>query len=642
MLTKKNLSIKKSEKLYLPTIITFLVLHLNHMFLTLAQYSNKHYTFDFSDPTILNYLEGYSNKNSIFEYKGYPTANLQTYQPGPIPHIYIFKLSWLLNTYFDINPIYLSNILLVIYPTLLIIIASTILYKKNLKLLSIMTLSITWLVQYTNLNFNASNRGTERLDTGTDYITLIATLTLMMVILSYKNPNSSHLPLIAFSGLLLNNHFTAFALAPFTILYALYLIIISMKNKKYIINYKTLLPISIFIYLPLLYRFIVEPLYLYTALQRKSNIVSERLFPEPWGYYYDTTPLNLFINDCAKGANNYNNLPCLPYTHVKLSVIIFTLISLIVIYKLVKTQNILIKSIVITSFILINYITLTGFEPKHSSIASALFLAIIIYYLSKTKSTTTIALILILLFVNYLATGNYKYIGKNTYKKIEKENFSQSFINEIKNSKFKIDICYLSMDENCTKKLGFRKNTLLTTYSPRNYAQVTILEFLKNKIDICIIDKTGSENRINNLICTKSENKDNTRNELYLIRDYNFETPASIFDYTKIATVVNPAETELIHSDAKLLESLIHPGVGVYLRKDVKGVNPAKLSFLNHQVYENKLSTLNLFTNLGNNCTLNNDHDLYQKIRYCYKEDKLEFVILYPLHREKVDIYDPR
>ena len=188
------------------------------MFLTIAQYSNKHYTFDFSDPTILNYLEGYSNKNSIFEYKGYPTANLQTYQPGPLPHIYIFKLSWLLNTYFDINPIYLSNILLVIYPTLLIIIASTILYKKNLKLLSIMTLSITWLVQYTNHNFNASNRGTERLDTGTDYTTLIATLTLMMVILSYKNPNSSHLPLIAFSGLLLNNHFTAFALAPFTIL----------------------------------------------------------------------------------------------------------------------------------------------------------------------------------------------------------------------------------------------------------------------------------------------------------------------------------------------------------------------------------------------------------------------------------------
>ena len=170
-----------------------------------------------------------------------------------------------MHTYFDINPIYLSNILIAIYPTILIIIATTILYKKNLKLLSIITLSITLLVQYTNTNFNGSYRNAERLDIGTDYITLIATLTLMMLILSYKKPHSSHLPLLAFSGLLLNNHFSAFALAPFTILYALYLIMLSVKAKRYKINYKAILPISIFIYLPLIYRFIVEPLYLYQA-----------------------------------------------------------------------------------------------------------------------------------------------------------------------------------------------------------------------------------------------------------------------------------------------------------------------------------------------------------------------------------------
>ena len=131
MLIKERLGLIKPGSLHLPAVLTFLILHLNHMLLTLAQYSSKSYTFPFSDPTILNYLEGHSNQNNIFEYRGYPTTNLQTYQPGPLPYIYIFKISWVMHTYFDINPIYLSNILIAIYPTILIIIATTILYKKN-------------------------------------------------------------------------------------------------------------------------------------------------------------------------------------------------------------------------------------------------------------------------------------------------------------------------------------------------------------------------------------------------------------------------------------------------------------------------------------------------------------------------------
>jgi hypothetical protein len=619
------------------------------MLLTLAQYSNKTYTFPFSDPTILNYLEGYSNQNSIFEYRGYPTTNLKTYHPGPLPNIYIFKFSWLMHTFFDTNPIYLSNILLVVYPTLLIIIATTILYKNNLKLLSITTLSITWLVQYTSPNSNASNRGPERLDTGTDYITLIATLTLMMAILSYKKPNTSHLPLLAFSGLLLNNHFSAFALAPFTILYALYLIIISIKAKNYKINYKAVIPIIIFIYLPLIYRFIVEPLYLYDALTLKTDSASERLHPDQWTYFYQTTPLQLFINPCSKGGDSFNNAPCLSYTNVQLSLILFAILTLIILYKLIKKQNIFIKLIILIPFILINYNTATGFEAKHSSIASGLFLSILIYYLSKNVITTSIAVIAILILVNYFTIGKNQYITTPTYKKIEKENFSPKFLAEIKNAKFKIDICYLTQNENCTK-MRYNK-TLIESYYQSNMAHLTILEMLKNKIDICIIDKTGMVTRIKNLICTKAENKDKNRNELYLIRDYNLETPPVLYDYIKIATVITPtiklcldsldSKNSICEIDNQLYESMHHPGTSIYLRKDAKGLDLTKLSFINNQLYEDKLTTLALLNNLGSKCTIYSK-DQKNNINYCYKESPQEFILFDPIYKDKAEIYDLR
>lgn len=651
MIIKERLGLIKPGNLHLPAIITFIVLHLNHMLLTLAQYSNKNYTFPYSDPTILNYLEGYSNQTSIFEFKGYPTTNLQTYHPGPLPNIYIFKFSWLLHNLFDINPIYLSNILFAIYPTLLIVIATTILYKNKLKLLAIMTLSITWLVQYTNNNFNASNRGPLRLDTGTDYITLVAILTLMMVVLSYKKPNSSHLPLLAFSGILLNNHFTSFALAPFTILYALYSITISIKTKKYEVNYKAIVPISIFIYFPLIYRFLVEPLYLYNALKMKSLTNSERIFPDKWTYLYETYPLQLFINPCDIGAGFSSNNPCLSYDNVKISVIIFTIITLIVVYKLIKNQNIFVKLITIISFLLINYITLTGFEPKHSSLASAVTLSILIYYLSKNIFTTSLAVIIIILLVNYLTIGKNHYQITPTYEKIETENFTQEFIKEFKTAKYKIDICNLTFEENCTDKLGYRKKSILQYYSPLNMAHITILEMLKNKIDICIVDKTGSVNRLKNLICTSTENKDINRNELFLIRDFNFETPSSLYEYVKIATVVNTSITQcsdpifadqlICENEYHLFEYLSHPGVGLYLRKDAKGLNPIKLSFLNNQVYAKKLTTLNQFSSQGNKCT-QYYKDKENEVNYCYKKYPSEYLVIDHIYKDKADIYDPR
>lgn len=651
MSTIERIKLVKVGNLYIPTIIIFIILHINHLLLTISQFSSKLYSFDFSDPTILNYLEGYANQNNIFEYRGYPTTNLHAYQPGPIPNIYIFKLSWVLNNFFDINPIYLSNILIATYPTLLIIIASTILYKNNLKLLSLTTLSITLLVQYTNNNFNASNRGPERFDTGTDHVTLIATLTLIMVILSYQKPDSSHLPLLAFSGLLLNAHFTAFALAPFTIIYAIYLISLSFRAKKYKINYRIILPIFITIYLPIIYRFLVEPLYLYDALMVKSYPVSERVLPDQWLFFFKTTPLQLFINPCEEGNNYINNMECLPYNNVKLSVTIIAIISLALLLIVMKNKNIFIKAIIILSIILINYNTFTGFEAKHSSIASGLSLAIIIYFFSKNKFLTTSCIILVISLVNFFSIQDYKYNGSNIYQKFEKTIFTPNFISEIKKAKFKIDVCNLTMDEECYREMGYKKNSLLAAYYPSNFSHVTILELIKNKIDICIIDKTGAENRIEDLICTKTENQDKDRNQLHIIRDYNFETPSTLSKFVKIATVRNniitqctdPIDTtfEICKNDNQIFESLFHSGAGIYLKKDAVGLNPIKLHYINNPIYEDKLTNLTIHEANLQRCTIYHK-DPATGISYCFKQDSSEFITLDSEYKDRRDLYDLR
>jgi len=644
--------------LYIPTFITFLALHLNHMILTIAQYSSKLFTFDFSDPTILNYLEAFSNKNKLFEYQGYPTANLQTYQPGPLPYTYVFKFSWIIHNYLEINPIYLSNIILIIYPTILLIIGATILYRNDLKLLSLMTLSLTLLVQYTNNNFNGSNRGSQRSDLGTDYIALITTLTLMMVILSYKKPDSSHIPLLAFSGLLLNNHFTAFAIAPFTIIYGLYQISISVRAKKYKINYKIILPLSILIYLPLIYRFIVQPLYLYDALTRKTQTSGDRLFPDLWTYFYKTTPLEIFINPCDKGASEFNKMACLPYDYLKFYIAILLITSLIILYQVLKKQTLLIKLITLSSLLLINYNTMTGFEAKHSSIAAGLSLSVIIYLLSRNKTITSIGIISILILINYYSTNNYKFTNGNIYKNYEKVNFSSEFISKLKTTKLKIDLCYLTREDNCSQELYTEKKNLPTSYFPNNLSHVTILELLKNNVDLCIIDKNGlvlnnGKNgllrKIDNLICSEKENQDSNRNQLYLTREHNFEAPATHFEYIKIASVINEFKSQCTdpygynylscQDPYYILESMNYPGAGLYLKKNSKGINPTELLNLNNKVYENILTQLPI--NSKNNCSLY-FMSPSKDIQYCFKEKSLDFIITESSIKTKVDLYDPR
>jgi hypothetical protein len=383
----------------------------------------------------------------------------------------------------------------------------------------------------------------------------------------------------------------------------------------------------------------------------KSYPLSERVLPDEWVFFFKTTPLQLFINPCEEGNNFINNMDCLPYNNVKLSVTIIAIISLALLLIVMKNKNIFIKAIIILSIILINYNTFTGFEAKHSSIASGLSLATIIYFFSKNKILTTSCMVLVISLVNFFSIEDYKYTGSNIYQKFEKTIFTPNFISEIKKAKFKIDVCNLTFDEECTREMGYKKNSLLDAYYPSNFSHVTILELIKNKIDICIIDKTGAENRIEDLICTKSENQDKDRNQLHILRDYNFETPSTLSKFVKIATVRNnlitqctdPIDTtfEICKSDNQIFESLFHSGAGIYLKKDAVGLDPIKLHYINNQIYEDKLTNLTIHEANVHRCT-NYHKDPATGVSYCFKQDSSEFITLDSKYKDRRDLYDLR
>jgi hypothetical protein len=84
-----------------------------------------------------------------------------------------------------------------------------------------------------------------------------------------------------------------------------------------------------------------------------------------------------------------------------------------------------------------------------------------------------------------------------------------------------------------------------------------------------------------------------------------------------------------------------HPGTSIYLRKDAKGLDLTKLSFINNQLYEDKLTTLALLNNLGSKCTIYSK-DQKNNINYCYKESPQEFILFDPIYKDKAEIYDLR
>ena len=152
-------------------------------------------------------------------------------------------------------------------------------------------------------------------------------------------------------------------------------------------------------------------------------------------------------------------------------------------------------------------------------------------------------------------------------------------------------------------------------------------------------------------ICSANEKNDKYRNELYLIRDYNLETPPVLYNYIKIATVISIIPPKCLKSqdsvngicqnDTELYQSMFHPGIGIYLKKDAKGLDLTKLSFINNQHYEDRLTTLELLSNLDNRCVLY-FKEQKQSNYYCYKESPQNLTLIERSYKDKVELYDLR
>lgn len=577
-----------------PVLILLFILHLNQMIIYAQRLSNKAFTFNGSIATIHNYLDQFANQNTLFEYQGYPTSNLREYNPGPFPYIYILKFSWVVHGRYDINPIYLSNLLLSIYPTVLILTAVFILYRNNLKLLSIATAAFTLIFSYIHPKFYGGNLGQDIFDWGFEYITLLSALTILMLILSYKRVSSTHIPLLVYAGLLFHSHFIALSLAPFAIIYALLLIFLSIKSRKYKFNYFLLIPTFVIIYLPIIFRFAKDPLYLYRAVKINNPASKHRQtngFFEEIEFFFKTTPLGINRDICGQGQIDN----CISLGLAKVYLILLIIFISFIIFLALRRNNLFIKILIVSSLLLINFNTFNGYDTHHSSVALGLTLAGIIYYISKFNKLVFLLVIATLLMVNF---------GERGVNNIKKDNFSNEWVKSMKPHKFKVDICELSEVGICNKELLIserdKETSFFEIYGGDNHAQVSIIELLKNKIDICLFNDNLGLGRLEKLRCGEKEVLDETRYEIFFISGRQNMSPNILDGYNKIGEIVDRRVDGCISSNNTSIEekfnksiklspcygqygfNLTNESTALYLKKDSKEINKAKLLYLSN------------------------------------------------------------
>jgi hypothetical protein len=621
------------------------------MILSAQRLSNKAFTFDGSVATIHNYLDQFANQGSLFEYQGYPTSNLREYNPGPFPYMYILKFSWLIHSRYDINPIYLSNLLFILYPAILILAAVLILYFSDLKILAIVTASFTLFLSYLNPNFYGVRPGTTIFDWGFEFITLLSALTLLMVILSYKKAGSSHTPLLIYAGLLFHSHFIALSLAPFAILYALYMIFLLIKDKKYIANYFLLVPIFVIIYLPIIFRFLTDPLYLYRAVKiNKPSFKHTQAsgFTEEMEYFYKTTPLGLDKDICGSRQNN----DCLSFDIVKIYLAFLMVFIFFITFMLLKRSNLFIKILIISSLLLININTINGYDTHHSSVATGLSIAGSIYYISKFNKLVILLLIATIISVNF---------GERDFNNISKENFSSDWIKSIKNHKFKVDICELSEVGICTNDV-YRRDAMnnpsfFDIYGGDNHAQVTIIELLKNNIDICLYNDNLDLDRLEKLRCEKREELEDNRHEIFFISSRQNMAPNILEGFHKIGELIDRRVENCIMSKFISIEesfskssqlsscyaqygfNITNESTALYLSKDSKDINMAELLNMSNLHIEKVLLQIEQNTKGGAVLQM---RCINYKTKVCINEDDLFISVNQYFYQNKEELYDVR
>jgi len=536
---EKALSLFDIKFLY----IFFILIMIGNTILMAMNYSNEH-SFLISDPTILNYIEAYSDRSGIFRDRNYPTFNLSSYHPGPNPYMYLLYISWELNKIFGVNVMQIFNIFLLFFPILILFLIFYFLYKAGFEKLLLTALIFATLIPYTYHDSTISMLR-PRVDLGTNHLSIMTFALIITIIYSIKKIDSSHLLLLFISGLTMQAHFSLLPLGGLAFIYAIYLIIKS-NNRASIYKYLFVILVAIG---PFFLRLYNEPLFLLKALDNKSNnIIKERYFinnAETFiSYLYTLTPFQMF--NC-KSHECFNNPEIFVY-------ITYITLLILFIYTIYKTNNFE-RLLLITGFLVICYQIYGSNEPNHGAFLTGIIYGLMVLLVSRFYKNLLIILSIIVIIFSYTDSKDLLFHKDKEQITI----FSKDFLNAIKNEKFKFNGCTFSFSDNVfCKDINNELGNIFQIYTGDNLGQIFLLELLNNGNDVCLYPIISNFDTLNNLKCSESEYKDENRVDLIALPDISLTMSNKINNYYKIGHIADTTQYECIKNDTCFYEQSIH------------------------------------------------------------------------------------
>jgi|694.fasta_scaffold128466_2 hypothetical protein len=518
---EKILSLFDIKLLY----IFFLLIIIGNTILLAMNYSSDH-SFLVSDPTILNYIESYSDKAGILRDRNYPTFNLQSYHPGPNPYMYLLYISWEINKLFGINVMQIFNIFLLLFPIFILFIIFYFFYKAGFEKLLLTALIFATLIPYT-YHMSPISMLRPRVDLGTTHLAILTFALLLTVVYSIKRVDSSHILLLFISGLVMQAHFSLLPIGGIALLYAIYMII---KSKKRASIYKYILIIMISIG-PLFLRMYNDPLFIFKALESKSNnIVRDRFFINNFdvfiSYLYSLTPFQMLNCKTQECFNNQEIFVIITYS---------TLL-LFFIYTFYITKN-FVRLLLLAGFLVICYQIYGSNEPNHGAFLVGIIYGLLALLVSKLYKPILIIFSIIVIIFSYTESKDLLLYKDNEPITV----FSKEFLKIIKDEKFKFNGCVLSYHNNifCKDINVDDLNKTMEFYLGDNLGQIFLLELLNNGNDVCIYPIESNFDTLNNLKCSESEYKDENRVDLLALPDRSLIMSNKINKYYKIGHVAD-------------------------------------------------------------------------------------------------------
>jgi len=469
-----------------------------------------------SDSTLFNYLIANGN-NMFLSILGYPAFGVENYQPGPFPYYYLLELAFTISNITNLSVFYLFNTLLHVFVVALILLS-----LRNFFLAGGINLLLTAsFLGAISTFFTDGSRfvvGSERIDAGTNHLSFLALYFGSSLYLSYKVRGSSHIPLLLSSGLLLQSHFLGIGFGGLGLLLGIYLI---AKNKLYDKKIRVLQYFTLLLNLPLVIRFFSDPFFLLDSI-KSSGLQGGRYYINDknllFDIIYSITPIQYFCEGDSK-CNFTSITPLLVF-----GFFLFLFSKFVFNFKkLTPSFNIFIILSIIYSLLVIS----RAHEYNHLAIISGLIISLFIINLSNFKYLP----ILLMIGLFYLVF-NYNISDKMINYKL----FSDEYISKISKESYKIDICALTINNDCKNLSDTNGNIFKTFTHDGNATSLFFTYLLFKKVDICIEESRVNLGSLNYLKC--NNNGDNKRIKLQAI-PFSKNSPISYNDFTKIGYLID-------------------------------------------------------------------------------------------------------